>query len=179
MAQGAHRGTCAGFQAVTTEPEMPPRIAAPGGASLPDQPSSLEQQPAQARQAREWRKRAGFSIEQLARLTGYSANHISMIERQVRDPKPRSWLRYKLACAAALLGVEFDWTDVKLATPEKVFRVELRALQARPRPPAADKGSDDEGAASIAVRPDDGASDLSEPEPQSGPDQEPPAPAAD
>ncbi len=184
--------------------EISPELAGPG-----DAPQTLSAVPTleaaqQAKQAREWRKRAGFSREQLSRITGYSVSHITNMEREVwgdhEGPRPQSWQRYKLACAAALLGLEFDWQDLAITTPSKAFKFELRPLPGvlkgvgrLSRLPASVKSdqsadplrreAEDEARpdhpveASVAADHAAEEASASEPAPQSGPAQEPPEPA--
>lgn len=68
--------------------------------------------------AREWRRKRGLSVAELADLTGYSAVSIYHFERGTGTRKGHSirewaWQRYKLACAAVdaqlRLGRKFEW----------------------------------------------------------------------
>src|SRR5512133_3435639 len=75
--------------------------------------------------ARLWRKAMGFSREQLARLTGYSASAIVDIEagkyRNTGHPVPEPVMRrYRLICGAITAGLSFDWFRAKVTSDEAV-----------------------------------------------------------
>lgn len=68
-------------------------------------------------QAKQWRVKAGLSVDQLAEMTGFSAEAIWLFERGVRqnghELSAYSWQRYRMACAAAQhqlkTGKVFQW----------------------------------------------------------------------
>lgn len=62
----------------------------------------------------------GWTVEELAKLTGYSKAAVYMFERGVMPPlngvfdrpiKPKAWLRYKMAClgVAAQHNAKKQW----------------------------------------------------------------------
>src|SRR4051812_7387379 len=64
--------------------------------------------------AEAWRHSMGLSRAQLSKLTGYSIAHIRNIEagrnHATRRPIPaRSFVRYKMVCAAVHAGLEFNF----------------------------------------------------------------------
>lgn len=86
-----------------------------------------------------WRKNvARLSRPELAQLTGFSVSRIADIEagvtRSTGAPIDQGAMnRYRMACAAVALGVEFDWLTLSLI-PD--MPVEIRMFSARP--PAQD-----------------------------------------
>ena len=65
--------------------------------------------------AKWWRLHViGLTVEQLAELTGYSTMAIYLMERGINSSghlvKPWAWQRYKMACAGAVHGREFNWS---------------------------------------------------------------------
>jgi transcriptional regulator with XRE-family HTH domain len=64
--------------------------------------------------AEAWRLSLGLSRDALSRLTGYSAAHIRNMERGTNASTgapipPRSFNRYRMACAAVHANLDFDW----------------------------------------------------------------------
>lgn len=64
--------------------------------------------------AEAWRRSIGLSRAELSRLTGYSVAHVRNMERGIniatgRPIPPRSFIRYKMACAAVHAGLDFDF----------------------------------------------------------------------
>lgn len=84
--------------------------------AAPESAADLQHVKAQA-----WRTRLGLSRPQLAALTGYSHQHIAMMEKGITtsgtQPRPESWQRYRLTCATVELNLKFDWTAATLEQP--------------------------------------------------------------
>jgi hypothetical protein len=71
--------------------------------------------------ARRWRERNSLSMQQLAKLTGYSVSAICWFERgqtpdrpkqsgrKGREIDPRVWIRYKRACHSVATREKFEW----------------------------------------------------------------------
>ncbi len=72
--------------------------------------------------ARHWREKImKLSRRELADLTGFSPSRISDIEQGRNrtsgiETDEANMRRYRLACAAVTLGVEFDWSEISLKT---------------------------------------------------------------
>lgn len=58
--------------------------------------------------------------EQLAGLTGFSVSAIRDFESGTKDIDPASRKRYRTACAAVALGVQFDWLNASLKIERKM-----------------------------------------------------------
>lgn len=84
--------------------------------------------------ARWWRESvANMSRSEVAELTGFSVSRIADMEsgqnRSTHAPIDEATMRrYRMACAAVSLGVEFDWIDMKLI-PD--VPVEIRMFRPR------------------------------------------------
>ena len=62
-----------------------------------------------------WREEVmELSRPQLAALTGYSAAAIKDFERADKIVDAMARKRYRLACAAAVMGIQFDWVETVL-----------------------------------------------------------------
>lgn len=76
--------------------------------------------------ARYWREHvAKMSRPELGELIGYSVSTIGDIEagmnRITRKPiDPQAMKRYRLLCAAAGLGIEFDWGPLRMTMTDPV-----------------------------------------------------------
>ncbi|GEM_PF-2372467 len=68
-----------------------------------------------------WREEVmELTREQLAPLIGFSAAAIKDFERANKDIDPMARRRYTMACAAASIGVEFDWLTTSLVITRPV-----------------------------------------------------------
>ncbi|ASY64465.1 hypothetical protein SJ05684_c30410 [Sinorhizobium sojae CCBAU 05684] len=94
-------------------------------ASTQDQ-QRMERPPADAPEhlkCKWWREEVmELSREQLAPLIGFSAAAIKDFERPNKEIDPMARRRYTMACAAASIGVEFDWlsTSLVITRPVKI-----------------------------------------------------------
>ena len=70
---------------------------------------------AHANHLREWRERHGLTIEEVADLAGYSAAHLSRMERGERDVPPLARVRLARAVGARVRDL-FDPTPAKAAS---------------------------------------------------------------
>ncbi|MBB4342133.1 helix-turn-helix domain-containing protein [Rhizobium leguminosarum] len=52
--------------------------------------------------------------EQLSGLTGYSVSSIRDFELGEKEIDPNVRKRYRLACAAVAMGIDFDWLTTRL-----------------------------------------------------------------
>lgn len=72
---------------------------------------------AEHERARHWRVSCGMSRAELSLLTGYSESSIKQMEAGKNSAgdtvSEDAWQRYRLVCAAAMAGLEFDWRTVK------------------------------------------------------------------
>jgi hypothetical protein len=55
-----------------------------------------------------------WTREQLSGLTGYSVSSIRDFEKDGKDIDAAVRKRYRLACIAAALGIQFDWVDLTM-----------------------------------------------------------------
>jgi len=55
-----------------------------------------------------------MSREQLAGLTGFSVSAIRDFESGTKEIDPMARKRYRMACAAAAMGIQFDWLETSL-----------------------------------------------------------------
>lgn len=63
--------------------------------------------------------------EDLAALTGFSVSAIRDFEHPGKDIDPMARKRYRLACAAATMGIQFDWlTTTQVVT----MPIEIRMI---------------------------------------------------
>jgi hypothetical protein len=74
--------------------------------------------------AEAWRHSIGLSRARLSKLTGYSVGHIRNMEaglnHATRQPIPaRSFVRYRMACAAIHAGLEFDFRNCVVGSPRR------------------------------------------------------------
>ncbi|MBB4066770.1 helix-turn-helix domain-containing protein [Gellertiella hungarica] len=73
--------------------------------------------------ARYWREEVlELTRDQLAALTGFSASSIKDFENPSKDIDPMARKRYRLACAAVAMGIQFDWltTSLKIQQPVQI-----------------------------------------------------------
>ena len=70
---------------------------------------------ARTNRLREWRERHGLTIAEVADLTGYSAAHLSRMERGERDVPPMARVRFARAVGARVRDL-FDPTPTKAAS---------------------------------------------------------------
>lgn len=73
--------------------------------------------------ARYWREEVlELTRDQLAALTGFSASSIKDFEHPGKDIDPMARKRYRLACAAVAMGIQFDWltTSLQIQQPVKI-----------------------------------------------------------
>jgi hypothetical protein len=71
-----------------------------------------------------WRLSHGLSRNALSRLTGYSVAHIRNMEAGINHatgrPIPaRSFIRYRMACAAVHAGLEFDFRTCAVSSANR------------------------------------------------------------
>lgn len=73
---------------------------------------------AEGEKARAWRERQDLSRPALGDMVGYSPSAVLYFERGFgrngKPVSPRSFLTYKLACAAVASQLAFDWGDVTI-----------------------------------------------------------------
>lgn len=64
--------------------------------------------------------------EQLSGLTGFSASAIRDYESGTKEIDPMTQKRYRMACAAVAMGVQFDWltTSLEITRPVKIVTKE-------------------------------------------------------
>ncbi|TBY41625.1 XRE family transcriptional regulator [Rhizobium leguminosarum bv. viciae] len=68
-----------------------------------------------------WRvEKMELTREQLSTLTGFSASMIKDYERPNRVIDENARKRYRLACAAVELGIDFDWEGASLLITQPV-----------------------------------------------------------
>jgi len=68
-----------------------------------------------------WREEVmELTREQLAPLIGFSAAAIKDFERPGKEIDPAARKRYSMACAAAAIGVQFDWLNTSFAINQPV-----------------------------------------------------------
>ncbi|MEM1040882.1 MAG: helix-turn-helix transcriptional regulator [Pseudomonadota bacterium] len=84
--------------------------------------------------ARQWRENMGLSRDRLSELVGFSASRISEIEAGISrtDGRPVSdgvMQRYRMACAAVALGIEFDWDTATVRPLQRVQITTIRSEQ--------------------------------------------------
>ena len=71
----------------------------------------------EAQKAKAWRQRSGYTLEEVAALTGFSYGSVRTFEAGRQNNgmpvTPEAMRRYRLACAAVQYGhhTRFDWND--------------------------------------------------------------------
>ena len=60
--------------------------------------------------------------EQLSGLTGFSVSAIRDYENGTKEIDPTTQKRYRMACAAVAMGVQFDWlsTSLEITRPVRI-----------------------------------------------------------
>jgi hypothetical protein len=77
----------------------------------------------EAIKCRWWREQfVKLSREDLAMMTGFSVSAVRDFEHPGKDIDPMARKRYRLACAAAVIGIEFDWmeTTLRISRPVEI-----------------------------------------------------------